>query len=107
MDEWLFLSLTKTKADAPNVKYSKTREDQALTKIDTATALDYAALAERPVFRGAVAVAATLLINAAFLGAIEQTTWDARTPAGEVIVSELEPPSLAAYAQAQSPAVAF
>lgn len=98
MDELLFIDLAKTKADASNVG-SKLQQDVGLSKADTAAALDYRALADRAGFRGAVALAAAVLVNGAFLSAIEQTALEARTPAGEVIVAELDPESLDLYAQ--------
>lgn len=93
MDEWLFISLAKAKAEARPV--SGDRLDEAklrtLTKADTAAALDLDVVAEKPGFRGAAAFVGAVLVNAAILSAIDGSALAARTPRGEVIVAQLEP----------------
>ena len=108
MDEWLFISLAKVKADAPGFQppephAAERPREEAGRKANTALALDYELLEEKPRFRGAVALAAAALLTGAFLGAIEGTTLSARTPAGEVIVADLESePAQTAYARVHS-----
>ncbi len=93
MDEWLFISLAKTKAETRPADRSGEGEVKlrALTKADTAAALDLAVVAEKPGFRGAAAMVGAVLVNAALLSAIDSSALDARTPKGEVIVAQLEP----------------
>lgn len=62
-----------------------------LSKVDTALALDYElALEKRPV-RIAAALVAAAAVNVAFFSAVDRAALDARTPAGEVTVTQLEP----------------
>jgi hypothetical protein len=112
MDEWLFISLAKAKADAPRAvkKADSAPAKVALTKADTAQALDVSAAFERPVVRGVAALLGAALINTVLLGAIEGTAVDARTPKGEVVVAQLdtsEELSLRAQASAYEPPAAF
>jgi hypothetical protein len=107
MDDWAFISMAKTKADAPNFKRKVVREDAlnkaqegALDKAQTALALDYGVALENSKVRGALALAAAVVLNAAFFGAVQERATDARTPSGEVIVAEIEADTLPAYAQA-------
>lgn len=93
MDEWLFISLAKTKADAPGFGGRKDADQQrtALTKAEVAGALDLAVVEDKPAFRGAAAIVGAVLVNAVFLTAIGDSALEARTPKGEVIVAQLEP----------------
>lgn len=93
MDEWLFISLAKTKADAPgfNPKLDAERQREVLTKAATAEALDLAVVEEKPAFRGTAAFLGAVLVNAALLSVIGDSALDARTPKGEVVVAQLEP----------------
>jgi hypothetical protein len=93
MDEWLFISLAKTKADAPSVnrKVDAEPQNQVLTKAQTVEALDLAVVEEKAAFRGAAAFVGAVLVNAVLLTAIDDGALDARTPKGEVIVAQLDP----------------
>ncbi len=92
MDEWLFISLAKTKADAPgfNRKLDTGHQREVHTKAVTAEALDLAVVEEKPAFRGAAAFLGAVLVNAALLSVIDDSALDARTPKGEVTVAQLE-----------------
>jgi hypothetical protein len=98
MDEWAFITLAKTKSDLLARKDAAqeaqpthvAQHSSALLKIDTALALDYEEAERNPTFRGAVALAVAVLVNVAFLAGIERTALDARTPAGEVIVADVD-----------------
>ncbi len=100
MDEWLFISLAKTKADAPGYgrKRKEAAHDQqsALTRAEVAAALDLAVVEEKPAFRGAAAFVGAVLVNAAFITAIDDSALEARTPKGEVIVAQLDPVAIGA-----------
>lgn len=107
MDDWAFITMAKTKADAPYFKHKAAREnalnkahEDALDKAQTALALDYAVALENSKVRGVLALTVAVVLNAAFFGAVQERATDARTPAGEVIVAEIEVDSLPAYAQA-------
>ncbi len=109
MDEWLFISLAKTKADAPGV--ARKGESQAdverfaLTKAQAAAALDFTNVEDKPAFRGATALVAAALATAVLLSAIDGGALDARTPKGEVVVAQLdaaaEPEAAVQLSQAQ------
>lgn len=93
MDEWLFISLAKTKADAPGFdrKSAPEPKGEPLSKADTAAALDLAVVADKPAFRGAAAFLGAALVNAVILSAVDTSALESRTPRGEVIVAQLEP----------------
>jgi hypothetical protein len=99
MDEWLFISMAKTKADAPKVT-KKPAPPASLGKSETAGALDYGAALESSKVRGAVALGAALVLNAAFFAAVQDRAASARTPDGEVIVAEVEIDNVPLYAHA-------
>lgn len=98
MDEWAFLTLAKTKSDllsrshvAPlNSQEAERQQNRALSKADTARALDYEVAEQHAGFRGIVSFAIAALINAAFFGAVELTALDARTPGGDVVVADVD-----------------
>lgn len=92
MNEWLFISLAKTKADAPGFapRLDAQPQELALTKLATAEALDLSVAAEKPAFRGAAAFIGAALVNAVLLTAIDGEALDARTPRGEVVVAQLD-----------------
>lgn len=99
MDEWLFISLAKTKADAPGFvrrldgelqKLSSASAPAALTKADTAAALDLSLAAEAPAVRGVTAFLGAALVNAVLLSAIDGEALNAQTPKGEVVVAQLD-----------------
>jgi len=96
MNEWVFIDLAKVRAEARKLWVTG-----PVTKADAALALDYEVLEGQPRFRGAVALVGAALVTGAFLGAIEGSALNARTPTGEVIVAELDQAQLqAAYARA-------
>jgi hypothetical protein len=92
MDDWVFISLAKAKADlAVRERHGLMGKPvQALTKRDTAAALDEAT--DHPAVRVAVALGVGLLINVLFFLSVERTALDARAP-GQVVVTDLESPS--------------
>lgn len=103
MDEWLFISLAKTKADAPGfAKKSVAERQSSLTRAEVAAALDLAVIEEKPAFRGAAAIVGAVLVNAAFLTSIGDSALESATPKGEVIVAQLEPIAIAAAGERTS-----
>ena len=84
MDEVSFITQAKLRTD------SGLGLRPALTKAETARALDYEHALENDSFRGFLALATASLVNAAFFGALESSRLDAHTPDGEVIVAEIE-----------------
>jgi hypothetical protein len=84
MDEVSFITRAKLRADAPY------QLEAALTKADTAQALDYDRALENDSVRGILAFATASLVNAAFFGALESSRLDAHTPSGKVTIAEVE-----------------
>ena len=84
MDEISFITQAKVRVDAA------LGLQPALTKAETARALDYGHALENDSFRGFLAFATASLVNAAFFGALESSRLDAHTPDGEVTVAEIE-----------------
>lgn len=98
MDEWAFLTMAKTKselrsrsgvvpaADSQDAEQSNV----VLSKVEAALAMGYEVAEQHAGFRGAVSLTVAAIINVAFFGGIELTALNARTPAGEVVVAELD-----------------
>lgn len=96
MDEWLFISLAKVKADAPGYvprRDTDARQNEARvhSKAEVVHALDVGGATDKPVFRDAAALVGAALVNIALLAGLGSATLQARTPEGEVIVAQLEP----------------
>ena len=84
MDEVSFITQAKLRADGALGLQS------AISKADTARALDYEDALENDSVRGILAFATASLVNAAFFGALESSRLDAHTPSGEVTIAEVE-----------------
>lgn len=93
MDEWLFITLAKAKADArPAVRVQAHGSgSRALTKVDVAEALDFRPMFKTPAFRVVLSFAAAAFVTVLLLSAVDDEALQARTPRGEVTVAQLEP----------------